>query len=429
MKKIFVLSSILAVSLASAQFNISIDVTPDLKDTEAILYTLNGSKDIVNSKDKIVNGVFKTKFPERYMGMMKIYLPTSNNNVSFISENKDVKIKIIGDGKGKIKDIEYLDDSNKLMNDLQDQTQKQELIVPALAQMKEYYKSSTDFGKAIDAEMLRLTKTYKIDAAAHPFITYFQSGDNQFLKKNDDKSKPTQQNYIDFIDKSNDMLETSSLLRPMLLNYLNNAGNANVPTAVDALLDRLKMETPRGQTILSELIEIFDAYGMNEFKDKYLAEAKGLKCTINERLRRTITSNNNVAMGAQFPNYQFKSPINTNAKSLYDVKADMKVIVFWSSTCSHCESELPKLLVKYTELKAKNVQIVGFSLDSNKESYEKKANVYPWINDSELKGWNSSVAETYNIHATPMYFILDANNKIINKPDHVADVLQYFNLK
>ena len=53
----------------------------------------------------------------------------------------------------------------------------------------------------------------------------------------------------------------------------------------------------------------------------------------------------------------------------------------------------------------------------------------PWINDSELRGWNSSYPETYNVHATPSYFILDANNKIISKPDHANDVLEYFKLK
>ena len=53
----------------------------------------------------------------------------------------------------------------------------------------------------------------------------------------------------------------------------------------------------------------------------------------------------------------------------------------------------------------------------------------PWINDSELKGWNSSYSEIYNINATPSYFILDSANKIIAKPNHAADVISYLNLK
>ncbi len=151
--------------------------------------------------------------------------------------------------------------------------------------------------------------------------------------------------------------------------------------------------------------------------------------TITDRLASTIKSNANVEMGAAFPNYKFQSPVNTSAKSLYDVKADKKVVVFWSSTCSHCETELPKLLEKYNELKGKNIQVVALSLDVDKNSYTKKIAAFPWVNDSELRGWNSSYTETYNVHATPTYFILDANNKIINKPEHVGDVLEYFKLK
>ncbi|RZJ48599.1 MAG: TlpA family protein disulfide reductase, partial [Flavobacterium sp.] len=256
----------------------------------------------------------------------------------------------------------------------------------------------------------------------HPFVYYYNTNYAKYLS-NDSTKKVNQDEVIDFFDKSSDMLESSSLIRPILVAYLNNGGNTNVTQSVDKLLDRLKVETPRGQTVLSEMIDIFDAYEMTEFKNKYLTLAKNLKCTITDRLAATLKSNANVEVGAVFPNYKFQSAVNTNVKSIADVKADKKVIVFWSSTCSHCESELPQLLAKYNELKAKNIQVIGLSLDTDKDSYTKKIVAFPWINDSELRGWNSSYADTYNIHATPSYFILDANNKIISKPEHVGDVL------
>ena len=80
-------------------------------------------------------------------------------------------------------------------------------------------------------------------------------------------------------------------------------------------------------------------------------------------------------------------------------------------------------------MKAKNIEIVGLSLDVDKASYESKANHYPWINDTELRGWNSTFAEKYNVRATPTYYILDKNNRIIAKPDHIADVLENLGLK
>lgn len=430
MKKIYTLSAVLAAFAMQAQFTVTVQTPADFKDQDAILYTLNGSKDIVFTKEQSKNNTWTFKYPNNYMGMMKVYFPGTNNTVSFISENKNVSIKL-DTQNNKVKDVVYLDEANDLMSKQQEGSQKKELILPALAQIKEYYKDNTDFGKALKTEIDRLSGgASSIDAAKHPFISYYNTNYSKFLSNPADSPKKVDQDeIINFLDKSNDMLETSSLLRPVLVAYLNSGGNTNVAGSVDKLLDRLKVETPRGQTVLSELIDIFDVYQMDEFKSKYLGLAKNLKCTINDRLASTLKSNANVEMGAVFPNNKFLSATNTTAKSIHDVKADKKVIVFWSSTCSHCESELPKLLEKYNDLKAKNIQIIGLSLDVDKNSYTKRIAAFPWINDSELRGWNSNYVDTYNVHATPTYFILDANNKIISKPDHVGDVLEYFKLK
>ncbi|MDR6923167.1 TlpA disulfide reductase family protein [Chryseobacterium sp. 2987] len=430
MKKIYIVSAVLAAFSLQAQFTVTIQAPADFKDQDAILYTLNGSKDVIVTKEQNKNNTWTFKNPNHYMGMMKVYFPGSNNTVSFISENKNVNIKLDVQNN-KIKDVAYLDEVNDLMSKQQEGSQKKEMILPALAQIKEYYKDNTDFGKALKTEISRLSgNAAPIDAAKHPFISFYNTNYSKFLSNSSDPSKKvSQDDIINFLDKSNDMLESSSLLRPVLVAYLNAGGNTNVPASVDKVLDRLKVETPRGQAVLSELIDIFDAYEMDEFKNKYLSLAKNLKCTITDRLASTLKSNANVEIGAVFPNYKFQSPVNTTAKSLQDVKADKKVVIFWSSTCSHCETELPKLLEKYNDLKAKNIQIVGLSLDTDKNSYTNRIAAFPWINDSELRGWNSSYTETYNVHATPTYFILDANNKIISKPDHVGDVLEYFKVK
>ncbi|WP_336718136.1 TlpA disulfide reductase family protein [Chryseobacterium mucoviscidosis] len=428
MKKIFTISALAAAFSLQAQFTVSIQAPADFKDQDAILYTLNGSKDIIVTKEQSKNNTWTFKYPKNYLGMMKVYFPNSNNTFNFISENKNVSVKLETQAN-KIKDIIYLDEANDIMSKLQEGSQKKELILPALAQIKEYYKDNTEFGKALKTEINRLSGNASgIDQAQHPFIYFYNTNYSKFLS-GDASKKINQEEIINFIDKSNDMLETSSLLRPILVSYLNSGGNTNVTASVDKLLDRLKVETPRGQTVLSELIDIFDVYDMQDFKDKYLNLAKNLKCTITDRLASTLKSNANVEMGAVFPNYKFNSPVNTTAKSLQDIKADKKVVIFWSSTCSHCESELPQLLAKYSDLKAKNVQVVGLSLDVDKDSYSKKIAAFPWVNDSELKGWNSTYVDTYNVHATPTYFILDANNKIISKPEHVGDVLEYFKLK
>lgn len=427
MRKSFILAALFSAVLSQAQFMVTIKTPADFKEQDAVLYTLNGSKDIIFTQEKKTGTTWNFKYPKIYFGMMKVYFPSTNNTVTFISENKNVAIDLETENN-KVKNVIYKDEANELMSSIQESSQKKEMILPALSQIKEYYKDNSEFGRALKTEIAKLSGNSAVDAAKHPFIAYYNANYAKFLANGDDK-KVNAADVINFMDKSNDMLESSSLMRPVLVAYLNAGGNTNVSNSVDQLLKTLNVETPRGQTVLSELIDIFDAYDMTEFKNKYLTLAKDLKCTINDRLASTIKSNANVEMGATFPNYRFVSPTNTSAKSIADVKADKKVIVFWSSTCSHCEKELPQLLQKYKEMQAQNIQVIALSLDTEKESYSKRIAAFPWINDSELRGWNSSYSETYNVHATPTYFILDANNKIISKPEHVGDVLTYLKLK
>lgn len=425
MKKVFAFAGLMALGSLSAQFKVNIESAAAFTPKEVYLYTLNGSKDMLFTKAVRKDNTWQIAVDKPYTGMMKLYFPEANASINFISENKDVRLKFEAD-KGKITNIQYLDQSNALMNSLQDAQQKREYILPALHQIKEYYQPSSDFRKALEAEIAQLSPNPQ-NIAANPFVNFYQTNYAKYVDKKT-ASALTHDEIITFLTKSNDMLETSSLLRPILISYLNVSPGANLSADVDKLLKAVNTETPRGQTILSELIEIFDIYEMKDLKDKYLAEAKDLKCTINERLTKTIATNVNTEIGAQFANHVFSQPSNTAAKSVYDVKADKKVIVFWASTCSHCEADLPKLIEKYSAMKSKKIEIIAFSLDSDKDAYSNKVKSLPWVNDTELKGWYSTVAEKYNVHATPTYFVLDSSNKIIAKPSHAADVISYLSL-
>ena len=428
MKKLVISTALFFVSLMQAQFNVNLNSTDAKTGSEAYLYTLNGSKDVLSSKAVKGNNGWDFKVSTPYEGMLRVYLPQGNNSINLISENKDVNIsfKMTGD---KVTDIEYKDDANRIMNDVQDILRKKEIILPALYQMNNFYTTNSPFKTAINKEIERLSNKVDYDISTHPFVSFYNVNYKKFIAPDATSTPVSEQSIIDFITKSGEMLETSSLLKPILVSYINNAPKASVSNSIDNLLNAVNIETPRGQTVLSELIEIFDTYEMEDLKKKYLAEASGLKCTINDRLAETIATNKNVEMGATFQNYTFTSPTNTTAKSIYDVKAAKKIIIFWASTCSHCEQELPKLIEKYAALKAQNIQIIGLSVDSDKNSYEKRVKDLPWINDAEIRGWNSSYAEKYNVHATPTYFILDSDNKIIAKPDHVGDVFNFLNLK
>lgn len=428
MKNLIILVALFISAIIHAQFTVTLSSAQSKAGSDAYLYTLNGSKDVLSSKAVNSKNKWVFKVPDSYVGMLRVYIPEGNNSVNLISENKNIEASYLMKGD-KISEVTYIDETNKTMNDIQDIQRKKEIILPALYQMNDFYTSKSPFKTAINEEIVRLSQNITYDASKHPFIDFYNSNYKKFLAPDATTPKVEEKDIINFIANSSEMLETSSLLKPILVSYLNNAPKADVSKSIDNLLNAVNIETPRGQTVLSELIEIFDTYDMADLKAKYLAEAMNLKCTINDRLAGTIAISKNLEIGAKFANYTFTNAFNTKAKSIYDVKASKKIILFWASTCSHCEAEIPKLIEKYAQMKAQNIQIIGLSVDNDKDSYERRIKDLPWINDAQLRGWNSTYAETYNVHATPTYYILDQDNKIIAKPNHVGDVLNFLNLK
>ena len=105
------------------------------------------------------------------------------------------------------------------------------------------------------------------------------------------------------------------------------------------------------------------------------------------------------------------------------VKANKYTLVqFWASWCGPCRKEIPLLKTLYTKYKSKGFEIVSFSMDDNRNNWEKasEAEKLQWINVSDLKAFNSSVAKTYPIFGIPANVIIDQEGKIVasNLTDH-----------
>ena len=429
MKRKLLQTTLLLLSyLASAQFTIKVESPKDFSFNEAYLYTVNGSKDILIDKAEKKNNTWQFQVKNSYLGFLKVYFPQANTSLNLVSENKNVDLKF-SVKNNKVQQIDYYDEVNNIFYSIQDQQKKREQILPALYQIQNFYKENSEFGVALKNEVSNLNSDIVFDSEKHPFISYYFKTYQNFLQESAGKKNPTNDEIITFLNNTQNYLETSSLLKPILLVFLSNTSRSSLGDEVDKLLNAVNVETPRGQTILSELIEIFNVYSIKDLKEKYLTEAKNLKCTINDRLANTIKSNANTEIGKIIPNNTFLNPVNTKVKSLHDVKADKKIIILWSSTCSHCEKEIGEMVLQYNKLKEKNIEVVGLSLDSDAKSYSDKVKMLPWINDTELKGWYSSYVDTYNVHATPTFYIVDAKNKIIANPDNFSEILELLQLK
>ncbi|MGL6037464.1 MAG: TlpA family protein disulfide reductase [Soonwooa sp.] len=427
MRNIVLALCLLGASSISAQFKVNANLPSDFQVDDAYLFAYDGSKDILLGKGTKKGNSLSISVPKSYKGLLRLVLFPSNNSIQMASENQDINFTVDKVENKAIKQVTFLDAANKYFEISQNNQKKKELIYPALLQIKDYYKPTDVFYSALEKEIATLSSSPET-GGNFPFIDYYNETASKYVNNPDYKNIPLQ-GYSEFIVKSGSFLETSSLLKPILISYLNTAGKDNLNADIDKLLKNVDIETPRGQTVLSELIDIFDTYGMADLKDKYLKEAKELKCTINDRLASTIKGQEELQIGAKLPDSKLYNTYNTKAKSIADVKAVHKVIIVWSSTCSHCTAELPKIIEKYQALKSKKIEVIGLSIDADLKSYSDLASKFPWISAADGKGWYSDYAKNYNVHATPTYFILDSSNKIVAKPDQLSQVFEYFNLK
>ncbi|WP_110011266.1 TlpA family protein disulfide reductase [Chryseobacterium sp. AG844] len=110
--------------------------------------------------------------------------------------------------------------------------------------------------------------------------------------------------------------------------------------------------------------------------------------------------------------------------SLSALKGKLVLIDFWATWCATCVEEQPQLKTMYDsysgQVKKNQFEIVGVSLDKNKESRQKAIDRFQinWIQISNLKFWKSPVAKLYEVDALPFNVIIDGQGTIIAKNLH-----------
>lgn len=101
--------------------------------------------------------------------------------------------------------------------------------------------------------------------------------------------------------------------------------------------------------------------------------------------------------------------------SLLDFKGHVTLLEFWASWCGPCRQSNPALVKTYQKYNSRGFEILGVSLDDNRESWVKaiKDDKLPWIHVSDLKSWENSIAVLYHISAIPSNVLINDTGKII----------------
>lgn len=125
-----------------------------------------------------------------------------------------------------------------------------------------------------------------------------------------------------------------------------------------------------------------------------------------------------VAVGEKFTDFELKD-VNGKDHKLSDYAGKGKVVLvdFWASWCPPCREEMPNLVEAYKQYKAKGFEIVGVSLDNDKEAWKKgiKDLNITWPQLSDLNGWENAGAAAYYVNSIPHTVLIDKEGTIVAK--------------
>ena len=434
-----------AISLSiQSQNSVKGKLAPDSDYKWVILYQLKGANQVYIANTTLQEGSFELEFPENAEnGMYRLTYDLENSGfVNFLYNKENVELNFDPTYPSGTLSFETSNE-NKIYNEyvIKSETSQQRLdslqvVYFRLQNEEEQLKTANSF--KVEAKNRKGLQEMYEDLSKGKLANNFIKAERNFVADSIFESPQEYLNsiknhYFDYIDFSDEALYNSTYFSEKIIDYvfyLNSSDDVEVQQQlfkrnVEDVIEKIGDNTYIKSEILTVLLHAF-AQIENVEVIEYLIEKHYLKQEEKYKDQKFIDEIKlkiKLAVGKAAPDFSWEEEGTKVWLSKMD-NAEKYVLVFWSTTCSHCLNEVPQLY-EFTKDK-EDVHVIAVALENDEFGFNYHTKDFVnWTNILGLNKWQNKIARDYEINSTPTYFVLDADKKIIAKPDYFTDVKDF----
>lgn len=134
-------------------------------------------------------------------------------------------------------------------------------------------------------------------------------------------------------------------------------------------------------------------------------------------LKERVETLQSVAIGKPFIDFTMNNTEDVPVAFSSLLTGKYVLVDFWAAWCGPCRKENPNVVAVFNDYKDKGFNIVGISLDKDKDRWLKaiEDDKLIWSHVSDLQYWASAAAKLYGVNSIPHSILLDSEGIIIAK--------------
>lgn len=388
-------------------------------------------------------GIYRIVFSEVYQGIM-----SENRFIEFIYNRKDIEVFIAASSNGPVPYFESSIENEVYLEFMSFELAYEEQLMTVYGELfppgpdHPGYEASV---RRYDELQLRRTRFMDSLSAIHPglyairIMNAFRAPVIPGSMSHRERIDTLQRCFFDHAPIDDPLLLQAPVYTFRLIEYLSlftvdsltmDQQEDQFIEAVDRIMVNVTADPALRSFVVEFLLEGFESLGMEKVQvylaDHYLDES--CETDIVELVLSRMEGYKAMKEGQKAPDFVIRD-IHGKNHQLSRLSNPYVLVVFWSSTCEHCQEMIPELHEWYLYENSIGLEVITISIDTSAVFFEAFVSELDlqWIVAHDPLGWNGRVPGDYNIYATPSLFLLDRDRTILARPSSTRQFLRAVN--